>query len=104
MGLSPRRLRKAQERAAKGYPSVMGKDAAVENREWMSQFDAANALDVGVFRIGALIGNRHLVPAENESGEAGVTRTSVEREQAWRSSASFLRRVIRMVRDAVNYL
>ena len=107
MALSRRRRAKAERRAAKGYPGVMrgwGTIVQVPASGWMSQFDAAEALNVPILRIGNLIANRHLVAAENERGEAGVTRNSVEREVAWRSSASGLRRALRLLRDMVNSL
>ena len=107
MALSRRQRAKAEQRASKGYPGVMrgsGTIVQVQGSDWMSQFDAAEALNVSVFRIGHLIANRHLVPAENEQGEAGVTRESVDRESAWRSTASGVRRAIRLLRDMVNWL
>lgn len=76
----------------------------VEDAEWVSQFDAADHLGVGVFRIGSLIANDHLVPAENPNGLAGVTRTSVEVEREWRASASLLQRLRRLVSDALNWV
>ena len=107
MALSRRQLAKAEQRAGKGYPGVMhgwGTTVQAPESDWMSQFDAAEALDVPILRVGSLIANRHLVPAENERGEAGVTRDSVERERAWRSSASRIRRTVRILRDMVNWL
>lgn len=107
MALSRRQRATAEERASKGYPGVMHARASVvqvQRSDWMSQFEAAEALKVSVLRVGNLIANRHLVPAENERGEAGVTRDSVDREWAWRSTASRVRRAVRLLRDLVNWL
>lgn len=107
MALSPRQRAKAERRAKKGYPGVMHVRRAVvaaQESEWISQFDAAATLGVPVLRVGVLIANDHLVAAENEQGQAGVTRDSVERELAWRSSASRPRRALRILRDTVNWL
>lgn len=104
MSLSPRRRRTAEERAAKGYPRVMGNIAVVEDQDWMSQFDAAEALHCSAFRIGSLIANEHLVPAETEAGVAGVTKASVDAEHEWRSSVSMFRRALRVLQDTVRWL
>jgi hypothetical protein len=56
--------------------------------EWVSQFDAADTLGVSVLRIGGLIANDHLDPAENPEGVAGVTKNSLKREMVWRRNAT----------------
>jgi hypothetical protein len=105
MSLSPRQRRRAEERAATGYPTMMaGRVVVVPDNEWMNQFDAASALGVSVLRIGSLIANEHLVAAENTGGTAGVTRASVELEQSWRSSSTKLARTLRFLGDLLRWL
>lgn len=104
-----RRLMRAQQRARQGYPAVMrgwGEKApiSVSDGDWVSQFDAADALHVGLYRVGSLIANGHLRAAENSTGEAGVTRASLEQERRWRSSASPFRKTVRLIRDWARWL
>ncbi|MDP9403494.1 MAG: DNA-binding protein [Actinomycetota bacterium] len=93
----------AVRRQNAGYPSPMGRVLSVPDEEWLSQFEAAERLGIGMFRVGVLIANGHLVAAENATGQAGVTGASVEREQHWRSSAGIVRRAGRLIRDVVNW-
>ena len=62
----------------------------VSDDEWMSQNQAAGQLEVSIFRVGLLIAKNDLQPCENESGVAGVTVASVNREVEWRAKATIL--------------
>lgn len=92
-----------EERARRGYPDHMDVPV-VPDGEWVSQFDAARELGVNVFRIGALIANGHLEPAENAEGEAGVTRTSLFEELEWRRRSGWLRRLARTAGDLIRWI
>jgi len=79
------------------YPVGMAKQVPLS--EWVSQYQAAKELDVHIFRIGVLITNDHLVPAENDAREMGVTRGSLEAEKTWRAQASLTKKGFRLLKD-----
>ncbi len=72
--------------------------------DWVSQPDAARELGTNLGMIGLLIVNGHLEPAETSLREMGVTRESLDAENAWRRSAPLARRVRRRLRDVLNWL
>lgn len=83
------------------YPKGMA--VQLEPPAWVSQHDAARELGINVLRIGNLISNDHLAPAETASREMGVTRASVDAALSWRREASRLqRRLLRPLRDILN--
>lgn len=85
------------------YPKGMA--IQLEPPAWVSQYDAARELGINIFRIGNLISNDHLEPAETASREMGVTRASLDEELKWRREAPRLRRwLLRPLRDSVNWL
>jgi hypothetical protein len=84
------------------YPKGMAVQA--EPPDWVSQHDAARELGIHVLRVGFLISNDHLEPAETALREMGVTRDSLDQERRWRSEAPLLRRAIRPLRDAINWV
>ncbi|MFJ9121968.1 DNA-binding protein [Streptomyces sp. NPDC102394] len=49
----------------------------VKDDAWMSRPKAARRLAVTLIRVGMLIANRRLIPAENPAGQTGVTTGSV---------------------------
>ncbi len=67
------------------YPKGMAVQA--EPPDWVSQHDAARELGIHVLRVGFLISNEHLEPAETALREMGVTRDSLDQERRWRSAA-----------------
>jgi hypothetical protein len=91
MNWSGRRHQKAIERQNNGYSAAMNA-VTVDDAAWASQFDAAATLGISLWKIGILIAGRQLVAAHNESGQAGLTRDSVEREATRRDDAGPLRR------------
>lgn len=88
-----RRRRKALDRQNRGYPGALGGSVpVVGDEDWVSQFDAAERLGVGLGRIGLLIQGGRLNAVHDQRGRAGVDRPSVEREANKRAGASTLRR------------
>ncbi|MGH9152068.1 MAG: hypothetical protein ACRD03_06670 [Acidimicrobiales bacterium] len=90
----------ALERQDRGYPGALGRSVEVVTEEdWVSQFDAAERLEVGVGRIGLLITNRRLTPVHDNRGRAGVERRSVDREADRRRGAGAARRALLLLGD-----
>lgn len=96
---------------ARSYPQ--GYAVQVEPGAWVSQWEAAQILGVGILRIGWLVANGHLEPAETEGhldgidmrGPAmGVTRASLKEEQRWRREAPRSRRLRRGLVDTVEWV
>lgn len=93
---------------AKAFP--WGYAVEVAEADWLSQPDAAEALNVSLWTIAILIANDRLEAAETTAQQwgaprrpmPGVTRSSVEREWEWRRSASFWRRLTRWLRYVFN--
>lgn len=84
------------------YPKGMA--VQLEPPEWVSQHDAARELGINAFRIGNLLSNDHLEPAETASREMGVTRANLDAELRWRREAPHLRRwLLRPLRDSLNW-
>lgn len=99
-GREDRRKQKAVNRQDQGYPGELGKSVpVVSDDEWVSQFDAADQLGMGVGRVGLVISGRRLKPVHDQRGRAGVARESVEREAGRRSGASVLRRTWLLLAD-----
>ncbi|MBP0460806.1 DNA-binding protein [Streptomyces montanisoli] len=69
----------------------------------MSQREAARYLGMTLVHVGRLLANRHLIPAENSAGRAGVTTVSVEAEKAWRANATMRAKFVRLLKDTVNW-
>lgn len=69
----------------------------------MSQPEAARHLGIALVRVGMLIANGHLTPAENPAGRAGVTAASVEAEKTWRVSAAIRAKSLRFLKDTLNW-
>lgn len=90
----------SRQRARQGYPDRVNAPV-VSGAEWVSQFEAGRELGVSLFRVGMLIGNRHLDPAENSDGVAGVTRVSLDRELEWRRRSGLIRRAGRTMGDLI---
>lgn len=63
-----RRQRRSRPRSESGYFLI--KADRVEDDAWMSQPEAAHYLGIALTRVGILIANGHLTPAENP-GRAG---------------------------------
>lgn len=98
--LSSRERDKTVERQDRGYPSALARRVVlVGPDEWVSQFDAAAALEVSMFRIGLLVTNRKLTPVQNAQGQAGVSLDSVERERLRRSGVGALQKGALLVGD-----
>jgi len=80
-----------------------GNIAVVAPQDWVSAADSAAAL--GVADLGLRIApGGCLTPADRGDGEVGVTRTSLERELAFRSHASRWRRLGRSLRRATHFI
>ncbi|MCX5165288.1 DNA-binding protein [Streptomyces sp. NBC_00264] len=75
----------------------------VEDNIWMSQPEAARHLGIALTRIGMLIANGHLTPAENPAGRAGVTTASVQAEETWRANATIRAKFARLLKDTINW-
>ena len=69
----------------------------------MSQREAARELNVAVLRIGLLIANEHLEAAEDLERNMGVTRISLDAERRWRQETPLAVRLLRPLRDSVNW-
>jgi hypothetical protein len=50
-----------------------------------------------------LIANGHLTPAENSTGQAGVTTTSVQAEKTWRANTTIPAKLARLLKDTINW-
>jgi hypothetical protein len=92
-----------EERAKRGYPERVGA-RSVSDDEWSSQFEAAAALGISLYRVGYVIATGNLEAAENPAGEAGVTRGSLHREIAWRREAGPWSRLGRAVASIFRWL
>jgi hypothetical protein len=75
----------------------------VSQDQWMSQVEAAERLNVNIFRVGWAIACENLDPADSPEGEAGVTVASVDREVEWRANATWTARVRRAIRSTVRW-
>ncbi|WP_439944295.1 DNA-binding protein [Streptomyces sp. BBFR115] len=69
----------------------------------MSQPVAARHLGIALIRVGMLIANGHLTPAENSTGQAGVTTTSVQAEKTWRANTTIPAKLARILKDTINW-
>jgi hypothetical protein len=98
-------VKKTLERQDKGYPEPLRSHTpTVDGEQWMSQFQAADALGVSMMRVGLLIQSGQLEPVHNPAGQAGVSTTSVKREQQRRHGAGPVRRLRLGVLDALRSL
>ena len=91
------------------YPRVMRRwknapQPVTTEDEWISQAEAAERLNVSVFRVGWAIACENLAPADTPAGEAGVTLASVDRELRWRANATWAAKVRRGIRSSVRWL
>lgn len=78
---------------------MRGRVAQVSDVDWVSQFDAAERLDLSMWAIGQFIATGRLTPEENPAGQAGVTRASIDAEASWRRSATRWQRFWRRLRE-----
>ncbi|THA90022.1 DNA-binding protein [Streptomyces sp. LRa12] len=88
-------------KSERGY--LLIKADLVKDDAWMSQPEAAHYLGIALLRVGMLIANAHLTPAEDPAGRAGVTTVSVEAEKTWRADASIRAKAIRLLKDTTNW-
>lgn len=95
------RRKKAIERQDRGYGLLA---ETVEDEQWVSQFDAADILGISLMRVGFLIQGGRLEPVHNPSGQAGVSRQTVERERQRRADAGALRRAWLFAADVARSL
>ena len=96
-----RRPGRSWSRNNRGY--VLLKVDTVEDDAWMSQPEAARHLGVTLIRVGMLIANRRLIPAENPAGQAGVTTASVQAEETWQANATKRAKLARFLKDTINW-
>ncbi|KQX69504.1 hypothetical protein ASD48_40520 [Streptomyces sp. Root1310] len=96
-----RRTGRSCSRNNRGY--VLLKVDTVKDDAWMSQPEAARHLGVTLIRVGMLIANRRLTPAENPAGQAGVTTASVQAEKTWRANATQRAKLTRLLKDTINW-
>ena len=73
--------------------------AVVADEDWMSQFDAADRLGIGLGRIGLVIAGGRLIPVHDSCGRAGVQRHSVECEAERREGAGEFRSACLLLAD-----
>ena len=73
-----------------------------EDEAWSSQSEAVRRLGVTLIRVGILIANRRLIPAENPAGQAGVTTVSVQAEETWRAKAMKRAKLARFMKETIN--
>ncbi|MBO0512989.1 DNA-binding protein [Streptomyces beijiangensis] len=69
----------------------------------MSQPDAARRLGVSLARLGMLIANGRMTPAHNSASRAGVTIVSVQAEETWRANATIRAKIVRLLKDTINW-
>jgi hypothetical protein len=74
----------------------------VTRDQWMSQLQAAERLNVNIFRVGWAIACENLDAADSPAGEAGVTAASVDRELQRRANATWVARVRRVISNTVH--
>lgn len=104
-----RRVTNGDERGPR-YPRVMRhwksarQPVVTTPDEWISQAEAAERLNVSVFRVGWAIACENLDPADSPAGEAGVTVASVDRELRWRANATWAAKVRRGIRSSARWL
>jgi hypothetical protein len=96
-----RQQRRSRLRSERGYFLI--KADRVEDDAWMSQPEAARYLGIALARVGMLLANGHLAPAENPAGRAGVTTASVEAEKTWRANATIRAKSGRLLKDTINW-
>ncbi|WP_236570168.1 DNA-binding protein [Streptomyces mexicanus] len=96
-----RQQRRSRPRSEHGY--FLLKADRVEDDAWMSQPEAGRYLGIALTRVGMLIANGHLTPAENSVGQAGVTTASVEAEKTWRANATIRAKFTRLLKDTINW-
>jgi hypothetical protein len=91
----------------RGYPRVMygwsNAPSEVSAEDWVSQLDAAQRLGVTVLSVGWLIACEHLDPADGPEGR-GVTRSSLDREVAWREDATWRDSLARWAKNVVRWI
>jgi len=75
----------------------------LEAPDWVSQREAARELNVAVLRIGLLIANEHLAAKEDLERNMGVTGISLDAEHRWRQETPLAVRLLRPLRDSVNW-
>ena len=73
----------------------------VSDECWISREDASLLLGVSSTRIGWLITAGTLIPARNAQGGEGLDKSSVDKERAWRQSASPAAKAWRLLRDGL---
>jgi hypothetical protein len=83
------------------YPK--GMSVKLNPPEWVSQHEAAKDLGIRLVRIGVLISNDHLEPAENTQCEMGVSRNSLEVEKRWRNEAPRIKKMLRPFVDVFKW-
>lgn len=99
-----RRRARAEGRQDAGYRAALASAPTVGDDEWVSQFDAGQALHISLSRVGFLIQGRRLRPAHNAAGQAGVTRASVDAERPRREGARIGRRAWLFIADVAGSL
>lgn len=91
----------------RSYPRVMkgwsNPPISCPDEKWASQHDAARLLEISAARVGWRIVCGYLTPARNSRGEAGVTRSSVDRDREWLASASLGAKVLRVFKGLVRW-
>ncbi|MFJ1588546.1 DNA-binding protein [Streptomyces sp. NPDC088197] len=87
----------------RSYPKVMkfwgNPPVATPDEEWVSQPDAAKILGISMARVVWRIMSDHLTPAHNSAGRAGITRSSIVKDQQWLAAASWRAKSFRMLKD-----
>lgn len=89
------------------YPRVMRRwsnaPREVSAEVWVSQTHAAQRLGVSMVSVGWLIACEHLEAAEGPDGP-GVTRSSLDREVAWRRDATWRHRIARWGKNVIRWV
>src|SRR5690242_658867 len=88
--------------AERSYPRVMNNwsnpPVSCPDDEWVSQREAGKLLGVSLGRVGWRILCGHLVPAQDSRGAAGVTRSSIAKDQEWLAAASWWAKAFRVLK------
>jgi len=87
--VNERRRARAIARQDRGYPAGWNV-RSIDDDEWMSQFDAADALGVSHLRLAFMIGARRIEPTHNSQNQAGVAAHSVRQERERRDATGFV--------------
>lgn len=91
-------MERAVRKQDRGYPDSWDV-AFVDSADWVSQVEAATQLGVSVMRLGLWVSSRRLTPAHSSTGQAGVTKESLDSVRRERLGAGPFRRFGQLIID-----